>query len=145
MASYAKAYRGSDWSGRHAGSKHVSIAGAKTWIRQLPITVAHNVAKRAAPVLTTAALRSYDSGQTVYGDPRPRGVDGKELSLDRTGATKRTVRFVTSGTIIRCALGTKYARYLIGKYGILPNGRATIPAKWSTSLAEIVATELAAA
>jgi hypothetical protein len=108
-------------------------------IRKLPVSVAHDVAQRAAPALTALTRADFDAGQSVYGDPRPRSkVDGHVLTLTRTGATKADLRFVANGTIIRCVLGTKWARYLIGKYGILPSG--ALPAAYKRALDGVVAT-----
>lgn len=114
-----------------------SIKALKSRLRELPRTVAHDVARRAAPELTQLTASAYESGRSVYGEPRPPGVDGRRLTLDATGATRRTLQFVANGTIVRCVLGTKYARYLIGKYGILPNG--AMPSEWSRRLAALVA------
>lgn len=105
----------------------------------MPLSLAHEVAFRAAPVLTTAAAASFDAGRTVYGDARNQGVKGGALTLVRSGDTRRTVKFVSNGRIVRCVLGTPYAKYLIGRYGILPNGNAAMPHAWRTSLDGIVA------
>jgi hypothetical protein len=45
---------------------------------------------------------------------------------------------VAIGTITRCVLGTDYARFLIGKYGILPSGRGVLPHEWGKAIAEVV-------
>lgn len=113
-----------------------TIAKFKNRVAALPRVMAHQVARDAAPVLTSMALEAYDNAKTVYGDKRPTGTDGRKLSLTRTGLTKTAVRFVAIGTLIRCVLGTPYARYLIGQYGILPNG--AIPYAWGQKLDEIV-------
>jgi hypothetical protein len=119
-----------------------SLQKFKKKLRELPTSVAHSVAQRAAPDLTLAARAAYAAGRSVYGEARPTGVNGNLLDLYRTGATLQTLRFNASGTIVRCVLGTKYAGFLIGKYGILPNG--AIPVEWSAHLRRIVA-EVAAA
>lgn len=106
-------------------------------LRALPISLAHDVAKRAAPNMTDFATGAYNSGRTVYDAARPLGVNGNRLSLHRTGDTEKTLRFKADGRIVRCVLGTRYAKYLIGKYGVLPSGR--IPARWQARLAELVA------
>lgn len=113
-----------------------SLRALKSRIRNLPLSVAHDVAQRAAPVLTSATHEAFDSGRSVYGEPRPLGVDGRPLDLRHTGATAAQLRFVSNGTIVRCVLGPKYARYLIGKYSVLPNG--ALPAEWSRKLAALV-------
>lgn len=108
-------------------------------IAGFPTSLAHNVSKAAAPDLTSFARAAYDAGDTVYGEPRPLGVRGNKLDLisDPTGGTTRsTVRFVSVGTIVRCVLTTSYAKYLIGKYRILPMG--VMPVKWAQRFARIV-------
>lgn len=113
-----------------------SIRGLKSSLRALPLSVAHSVAQRAAPAMTELTLAADQAKRTVYGEARPAGVNGP-LSLFRTGRTRSTMRFVSNGTIVRCVLGTPYAKYLIGKYSILPNG--ALPVAWSRKLAELVA------
>jgi hypothetical protein len=104
-------------------------------LRALPITLAAAVATEAAPALTGLTHGAFTGGQTVYGDARPRGVDGQPLKLYKSGATESGLRFVSVGTIVRCVLPNKYQRYLI-RYGILPNGG--MPVAWRAKLAEIV-------
>jgi hypothetical protein len=106
-------------------------------MRALPKVTAQRVAAKVAPELTDQARASFAAGQTVYGDSRPAGVDGAPLTLERTGATKASLRFVSVGTIVRASLGTPYARYLIGKYKILPSGNAAMPVEWSKSVGKI--------
>ena len=112
-----------------------SIKGLKTRLQTLPVTIAADVAKRAAPALTAATSADFSSGRTVYGEARPASVNGGSLSLVKSGATRDTLKFVAVGTIVRCVLGPKYARYLI-RYGILPNG--ALPVGWSRKLAQLV-------
>ncbi len=114
-----------------------SLKGLKQTIRALPVTVAADVAKRAAPALSSEARGAFDSGQTVYGEARPAGVDGRQLTLVKSGATRDALRFVSIGTIVRCVLPTRWAPYLIGKYSILPNG--ALPVGWSKRLSAVVA------
>ena len=108
----------------------------KRRIAALPTTVAHDVASRAAPAMTGLTRDAFAAGESVYGDARPPAVGGGALTLRKTGATERELRFVSVGTIVRCVLGPKYARYLIGKYAILPMG--ALPSKWSARLRKIV-------
>ncbi len=112
-----------------------SLRKMKASLRALPLSVAHSVSQRAAPALTSLSRQAYDAGRTVYGEARPMGVDGP-LTLERSGRTKETLKFSAIGTIVRCVLGTPYARYLIGKYSILPNG--ALPVSWSRRLGELV-------
>jgi hypothetical protein len=106
-------------------------------LNELPRTVAASVAARAAPALTVLTRQAYDGGRDVYGQSRPKSTTtGEVLTLNRTGATERTLKFVSVGTLVRCVLGTRYAKYLIGKYRILPNG--PIPVAWRAKLDTIV-------
>jgi hypothetical protein len=114
-----------------------ALAQLKRDLAAMPMSMAHDVARQVAPVLTMLAQQAFDGGVNVYGDARPRGVSGKALTLVKTSATRRTVRFVANGTIVRCVLPTRYAKYLIGKYGILPNGKP--PIEWTRRMDLIVA------
>lgn len=113
-----------------------SVKAFKSRLRELPRTLAHEVAKRASPAMTDLTREAFDGGRNVYGETRPQGVDGNPLTLEATGETRRTLRFTTTGTIVRCVLGTRYARYLIGRYQILPNGG--LPTRWRDRLRQIV-------
>lgn len=116
-----------------------SIRDIKARIQALPTSVAHDVAQRAAPLLTNFARASFTARENVYGDPWPIGANGNQVSLIRTGATARALGFVANGSILRCILGNNYQRYLIGKYKILPIGdRSAIPAKWFNALNQTV-------
>jgi hypothetical protein len=114
-----------------------TLAGLKRTLHEMPLTVAASVADRAEPVLTRETRGAFSSGRTVYGEPRPAGVDGKPLDLKATGDVSRELRFEAIGTIVRCRLGPEYSKYLIGKYGILPNG--ALPASWKRDLDRLVA------
>jgi hypothetical protein len=118
-------------------SGNSTLGKLKANLRALPVSIAHEVAASAAPGLTQRTRGAFNSGQTVYGEARPAGVNGEPLSLEQTGATKKTLQFVANGRIVRCVLGTPYAKYLIGKYKVLPNG--AMPAEWSRYLAGEVA------
>lgn len=112
-------------------------------LRALPISIAHDVAKRTAPAVTSLATTAFTSGRTVYDEARPRGVDGRPLTLHETGQTKETVRFVANGRIVRAVLagkdkyGRKYQHFLVGLYRVLPMGR--IPAHWQKRIRDLVA------
>lgn len=101
-------------------------------MRDMSKTVAQNVASGVAPLLTDRGQQSYSSGATVYNEPRPQGVNGNTLDLVVTGNTQRLMRFASIGTQVRCSLGTPYAKYLIGKYRILPNG--PLPVAWAADI-----------
>lgn len=105
-------------------------------LRAAPISLAHAVATKAAPDLTKRTQQAFDAGQTVYDTARPRGESGGRLTLNKSGATRRALGFTSTGRIMRAILGTKYGKYLVGKYEILPNG--PIPPKWRERISEIV-------
>jgi hypothetical protein len=121
---------------KHFGA---TTRGIRASLKSLPISMAHDIASQVAPDFTRRTRTAYLGGKTVYGDERPEGKHGP-LTLQRTGATFRTTRFVQTGTVVRCALGPKYAKYLIGKYKILPVGdRSALPTAWSRSVDDIAA------
>jgi hypothetical protein len=67
-------------------------------------------------------------------------VDGKELSLVKSGATRKAMAFVANGTQMRTAVLPRYTKYLIGKYDVLPNG--PLPAEWRERMTAIAAAVL---
>lgn len=121
-----------------------SLQALKRNLKALPITVSARIAGQAAPAISALAIGGFDSDRTVYDRPRPRGVDGDELSLKRTGATHDALHFIATGRDIRTARLPRYAKYLIGKYDVLPNG--PLPARWrerlNTIASDVIADEL---
>lgn len=111
-------------------------------LRALPKVLAQKVAAKVAPDLTAQAQAAYGSGRNVYGDARPTGVDGQPLSLEKSGATRRSLKFVSVGTIVRASLGTRWSRYLIGKYKILPNAGSPMPVAWQDATSKIARAEI---
>ena len=104
-------------------------------LRTVSRVAAVQIAKKAAPEVTGELTGDFDAGQTAYGTPRPLGVNGNPLSLVASGATRGDLGFKSDGgTKLRAVLPTKYAKYLIGKYGILPVGG--LPTAWSKLLAK---------
>jgi hypothetical protein len=97
-----------------------------------PLSVAIQVAQDVAPAITTEAQTAFDAGVTVYGEPRPVSlVDGEKLDLVQSGAVRRDMRFQAVGSVVRAVLGPRYAKYLIGRYKILPVGdRSKVPVRW---------------
>lgn len=113
-----------------------SIRSVKKRLLLATVTIAHDVAKNSAPILTNNTRAAFKSGKTVYGAPRPPSVSGQPLTLRKTGLTEASLAFVATGTILRARLGAKYARYLIGKYDVLPNG--PLPESWRRDLSQVV-------
>lgn len=118
-----------------------SLSRLKRAVSDLPLTLGAAVAKDAAAVLTADLRSSFDGGKTAYDTPRPLSTDGKKLYLRVTGATRNTLAFVSVGSILRAQLGTRYARYLIGKYAVLPT---SLPSGWRARLDAIVQEHVAA-
>lgn len=114
-----------------------SLQALKKAIRKLPITAAAAIAARSAPEMSALAESAFDGGRSVYGPARPRGEDGQHLTLERTGDTRAALRFVATGRDIRLTRLPTYARYLIGKYDILPNG--PLPQAWRERMQDIAA------
>lgn len=110
-------------------------------LQAIPTTVAQNVARAVAPELTSVARADFDAGRTAYGAARPLGKGGQALSLVKSGITQGSIRFVDIGTRVRVALGTRYAKYLVGKYKILPSG--SLPRAWSDAIRAIAQAQLA--
>jgi hypothetical protein len=106
-------------------------------LRNMPITVSAKIAARSAPEITNLAQSAYDSGRTVYGSARPRGVDGDKLDLVQSGASRNAMRFIATGRDIRTPKLPDHTRYLIGKYDCLPNG--PLPAAWKDALRGVAA------
>jgi hypothetical protein len=102
-------------------------------LRGLPKVVAQRVARRVGADLSIETLRAYHGGRSVYGDARPAGENGA-LTLIKSGKTLASLRFQAVGTRVRASFGTAYARFLIGKYRILPMGE--LPAAWSKAIRE---------
>lgn len=114
-----------------------SLRSLRKALAKLPITSSARIASRAAPEVSALARQAFDGGETVYGFPRPKGVDGDDLSLVRTGASRRAAQFTAEGTRMRTHVLPKYTRYLIGRYDVLPNG--PLPLSWQARLREIAA------
>ena len=116
---------------------NAAFADLKAQLRKIPVSLAHDVARQSAPAVTRLTQTAYSAGKQVYGEPRPLGEGGRPLSLQQSGLTRRTLRFVASGTIVRCVLAAPYMKYLIGKYKVLPNN--ALPVNWDRTLNEILA------
>jgi len=114
-----------------------SINSLKRALRSASITSVARIARRAAPAMSALAQDAHASDRTVYDRPRPLSVDGERLDLVRTGATRAALQFIATGRDIRTAKLPRYARWLIGKYDLLPNG--PLPQAWRERLRDIAA------
>jgi hypothetical protein len=96
------------------------------------IGIETDVARAVAPYLTALARSDFAAGRNAYGEPRKPGFHGRVTLVD-TGAMFELLRFVSFGRILRCALGTPYAKYMIGRFEVLPIGdRTGVPPRWAT-------------
>lgn len=118
-----------------------SLKTLRERIQSLGVDVATRVADASAGELSSQARSDFDAGRTAYGATRPRGRYGP-LSLIRTGATRASLGFSAIGTAVIARLVPKYAKYLIGKYVILPAGRAAVPTKWTDAIDPIAMREV---
>jgi len=96
-------------------------------LRRLPRVLAQRVADRGAPAISSLARGSFDAGQTPYGIPWAPGAQGQRVTLRKTGALERFLRYVAIGTKLRVALGTSYAKYQIGKRPVFPGAGGLPP------------------
>lgn len=106
-------------------------------LRELPKVIAQKVAAQAAPEITAAARETFDASQNPYGVPWAPGADGEKVTLDDTGALKRTIKYVAIGTKLRVALGVPYAKYQIGKRPVFPRQGGALPPAYVSKLADI--------
>jgi hypothetical protein len=119
-----------------------SLQSLRRALGKLPITASARIAQRAAPEVSALARDAYDGGRTVYGLPRPKGVDGDTLDLVRTGDSRRATQFTAEGTRMRTFVLPRYTKYLIARYSILPPGRAPLPLAWRERITSIAAAVL---
>lgn len=112
-----------------------SIARLKTAIKELPLKIRAAVARDAKDILNARMRENFAAGQTVYDVARPLSVSGKALSIVKSGKTLSQLYFVAIGTILRVQLPTKYAKYLVGKYQIMP---MSLPVAWRGELEKLV-------
>jgi hypothetical protein len=114
-----------------------SMAGLAGSLRGMAAAIAVGSAVRATPALTALLRKNHGVSRNVYGDLYPASkLDGHQLDLKASGATEAGLNFQRIGSIVRCALPTPYAKYLVGKYKILPNGG--IPVEFKRIIDSIV-------
>jgi hypothetical protein len=118
-----------------------SLAILAKRLRDVPKVTAQRIAARVAPELTSRAQESFAAGTSVYGDAWPPGAGGPYDLVD-SGNTRKSIKFVSIGTIVRAKLGTPYAKYLVGKYKILPIGSSQMPTAWQEAVGAIAREEI---
>jgi hypothetical protein len=116
------------------------LAALKAKLLRLPETAA-KIAPKVAERLSELATEAFDSGRTVYGDPRPAGIDGTSLDLKESGALRaQALRYVAEGRRVRASLSLRYARYYV-RYGILPR-KGSLPPAWDKEIGDLCQREL---
>jgi hypothetical protein len=111
-----------------------SLAKFSADLRRLPRVVATKVAEAAAPAITKLAATSFSSSEDPYGAPWAPGSDGGKVSLRKTGALSRFIRYVAIGTKLRVSLGVPYAKYQIGRRPVYPKQGAPLPTDYVRTL-----------
>lgn len=114
--------------------KNRSLRQFSADLKRLPRTVAHRIAKVAAPEISALAKASFDSSSTPYGVPWEPGEDGSKVTLRKTGALERFVHYVAIGAKLRIALGVPYAKFQIGKRPVYPRQDGALPSAYSARL-----------
>jgi hypothetical protein len=103
-------------------------------LKRLPRVVAIRVAEESAPILTALAKETFDAGENAYGNTWKEGKKGQRVTLRKTGALASFLRYVAIGSKLRVALGTKYAKYQIGKRPVFPRQNGELPVSYSQAL-----------
>lgn len=116
------------------------MSGIRKMLAALPRTVAQTTATKVAVALSDMTQAAYDSGSTVYDTARPTGAKGA-LDLVDTGAARNGIGFIAVDTIVRSAMTVRYAKYLVGKYKIMPVG--VLPSAWQERIRAIFEEEVA--
>ncbi len=115
-------------------------------LRKLPTVVAIKVAAEVAPALTEAARATFGAGETASGQSWAPLESGERATLKRSGTLASSLRYVATGTKVRVALGTRYAKYVLGKRPALPRAGAPLPAAYVEAIkvttARVIAEEL---
>ena len=123
-------------------SKAPNLPRFREALSKIPATIATRAAKHGAIAITALARDAFDAGVTPYGKQRPEGggkyVPAHFASVYRTGSLRAAMGF-TSGhkgklLFIRATLGVPYAKYMIGRFWLLPFGNMRIPRSWIDAL-----------
>lgn len=123
-----------------------SLAQFANDLRALPRAVALKVAARAAPRITKLAEQTFDAGESPYGVAWDPSVDGKRVTLRKSGALFKFIRYVPAGAKLRVVLGVPYAKYQVGKRAVYPRQDSPLPNDYVDALkaaaAEVIKEEL---
>ncbi len=103
-------------------------------IKRLPKVVAKQVAQNVDEAITEAARETFEAGQDPYGTSWKPGKDGQAVTLRKSGALERGLKYVAAGVRIRARLGVRYAKYQIGKRQVFPRKGQPLPASYTAVL-----------
>lgn len=106
-------------------------------LRELPTVVAQKVAAEVAPALTEVARATFSAGEDAYGGTWTIREDGTRATLRKSGTLASHLHFVAIGTKVRVALGTAYAKYVVGKRPVFPRQGAPLPAAYVAELQRV--------
>lgn len=121
------------------------LKGLMRHVKGLGTVAAQRVAAKVAPQLTALARADFNAQTNPYGDPWGPKVDGSRPTLVKSGATRASLGYVATGTILRAALGTRWAKYLLGHgWKLLPSGKPPrdMLAVLETAMREEITSEL---
>lgn len=103
----------------------------KTALLRAPESIRHMVAERVEPKLTRALRVFHDSKVGVDLVPYPISKNtGEQITLSRSRKNEAYLYFEADGSRLTARLRTPYARFLVGKYGILPRGQQYLPSRF---------------
>lgn len=121
----------------------MSLSDFSKKLSALPRVVAIKVAMAAAPAVTAAARSTFNAGEDAFGVTWVPDVDGKAVTLKKSGALANGVTYVATGTKLRVQLGVAYAKYQLGKRPAFPRQGDPLPAAYSAALEEATAKVIA--
>ena len=111
--------------------KGPSIRAIKQRLDDTRIEVATEVARQSVGAVNAIARSDFASGRNCYGEARALGRNGNVVSLHDTGRLGREFGFEQIGTSLRMEIAIPYAKYMVGRFEILPIGdRSAIPIRW---------------
>lgn len=102
---------------------------------RLPRVVALKVTEAAAAPITALVTSTFDAGETPYGISWEPGVDGRVVTLRKSGALARGLVYVASGRSLRMRLPVAYAKYQVGRRRVAPAQGSALPKNYSTAIA----------
>jgi hypothetical protein len=97
------------------------------------VATGERIAELGAQALTAELQRDFAAGNDAYGGARPDGFHGP-VTLVRKGTLRSFLKFAATGRRIRVVLSVPYAKFMIGRFNVLPRGGSAIPFRWAEKL-----------